>query len=117
MKTIIAGSRLITDYSVVKAAVEESGFKITEVVSGTASGIDRLGEQWAEEQNIPIKRFPAQWKKFGKSAGVIRNKEMGEYADAAIIIWDGVSKGTKNMIDIATALKLKMFVIKKKGVI
>ena len=57
MKTIIAGSRDLTDYNLVKLAVEESGFEIAEVVSGGARGVDRLGERWAKEHGVPIKRF------------------------------------------------------------
>lgn len=46
MRTIIAGSRSITDYALIQKAVSESGFEITEVVSGGAIGVDRLGERW-----------------------------------------------------------------------
>jgi len=74
---------------------------ITEVVSGGAKGVDRLGELWAQKRNIPITRFPAEWNKYGKRAGYIRNKEMALYADALLAIWDGESKGTKHMIDSA----------------
>lgn len=73
--------------------------KSVEIVSGTAGGADRLGEAYAYSQGFSVKRFPADWDEHGKAAGVIRNAEMAEYADAAIIFWNGVSKGTKNMID------------------
>jgi hypothetical protein len=55
MKTIIAGSRDITDYNVVKAAVKAAGFTITEVVSGAARGVDSLGEEYARRHSIHIK--------------------------------------------------------------
>jgi len=97
MRCIIAGSRTITDYATVIEAIIKSGFGITEIVSGTARGVDSLGEQYALENNIPIKKFPANWDKYGKSAGYRRNAEMAEYADSAIILWDGVSKGTQHM--------------------
>ena len=61
LKTIVAGSRSVSDYSSVSAAIKESNFQISEIVSGTAKGVDSLGERWAEENNIPIKRFPAPW--------------------------------------------------------
>lgn len=99
MRVVIAGSRSINDFDLIKEAVERSGFDITEVVSGTARGADRLGEHWARTNNVPIKMMPADWDKNGKAAGYIRNREMAEYADAAIIIWDGESRGSKNMID------------------
>jgi len=110
MKTIIAGSRGITNLFVVEKAVELSGFDITEVVSGTARGVDQLGEEWAAMRLVPIKRFPANWNLYGKSAGHRRNKQMAEYAEALIAVWDGVSPGTKNMIDTAKELGLKVHV-------
>jgi len=99
MKVIIAGSRTISDFFVVKTAIEKSGFEITEVVSGNAAGVDRLGERWAVQNNILITKFPADWNKHGKAAGFIRNREMAEYADALIAVWNGESAGTKDMID------------------
>lgn len=100
MKVIIAGSRGITDGRLIERAIIESGFDITEIVSGTARGVDQLGETWAIMAGRTIKRFPANWDKYGKSAGYKRNQQMAEYADALIAIWDGQSRGTKHMIDI-----------------
>ncbi len=99
MKVIIAGTRSINDYKLVVTAIKRSGFVISEVVSGCAIGVDRLGEQWALANNIPVTEIPANWKLHHNAAGPIRNKEMAEYADAAIIIWDGQSRGTRNMIE------------------
>lgn len=107
MKVIIAGSRykdkeegkVFDDYNLVVEAVNRSGFTITEVVSGCAIGADRLGEKWATANGVPIKEMPADWNRFGKSAGPQRNKAMAEYADAAIIVWDGISPGSRNMIE------------------
>ena len=98
MKVIVAGSRSIESLGVVTKAIEDSGFNITEIVSGRAKGVDRLGEHYALVRSIPTKLFPADWDKHGKAAGPMRNREMANYADAAVIIWDGVSKGTKHMI-------------------
>lgn len=66
MKTIIAGSRTINDPSLVEQAVRKSGFKITEVLSGGARGIDQLGEAWARQNNLKVRRFPAEWNRYGK---------------------------------------------------
>ena len=99
MRVIIAGSRSIEEFAEVAIAVEESGFNVTEVVSGKARGVDTLGEAWAEESEVPVKPFPADWKKRGNDAGKRRNTEMAEYADALVAVWDGVSTGTQNMID------------------
>lgn len=99
MKVVIAGSRTILDYSSVARAVERSKFDINEVVCGMAAGVDTLGERWAISRGIPIKYMPADWKRHGKSAGPIRNMQMAEYADAAVIVWDGKSPGALNMIN------------------
>jgi hypothetical protein len=109
MKVIIAGSRDITDYDLVERAVAESGFEITEVISGTARGVDTLGEQWAINHNVPIKRFPALWDKFGRSAGILRNGDMAKYGEALIAITVG-SPGTRNMIETAKRMNLKVYV-------
>lgn len=99
MKVIIAGSRNVKDYSLVVQSVQRSGFDITEVVCGGATGPDTLGEQWAINNNIPVKHMPADWNRYGNSAGPMRNRQMAEYADAAIVIWDGESRGSRNMIE------------------
>jgi len=100
MRAIIAGSRNIKDLKVVEEAIRESRFVIDEVVSGGASGVDRLGEQWATRYSKPIIRFLANWNKFGRGAGFVRNAEMARYGDVLIAIWDGKSPGTKNMIKV-----------------
>jgi len=101
MRTIIAGTRTIKEYESVERAIRLSGFNITEVVSGTAIGVDRQGEIWAQKHDVPIKYFPADWMHEGKRAGYIRNQQMAKYADALIAVWDGKSKGTLHMIKIA----------------
>ena len=110
MKTIIAGSRTIEEYGSLIFAIKHSKLNITTVISGTAKGVDKLGERYAEENNIPILRFPADWEKHGKSAGYKRNEAMASEADALIALWDRKSKGTKHMIDIAKRKQLKVFV-------
>lgn len=126
MKVIIAGSRAFSDYELLKKKCDQilDGLEVEiEIVSGTAPGADRLGERYAHEKGYKLKRMPAQWdqyqgrpteeigfRKHGdmywKRAGMVRNREMAEYADAAIIFWDGKSKGTKNMIYWADKLNL-----------
>lgn len=110
MKTIIAGSRWITDYRAIEQAVKLSGFKISEVVSGAAPGVDRAGETFAFVNELPVKRFPADWEKEGNKAGPLRNIQMAIYADALIAIWDGVSRGTAHMVRTAQDRGLKVFV-------
>jgi hypothetical protein len=100
LKVIIAGSRDIwcVERNVFEF-VDSCPFRITEVVSGGARGVDRMGEYYAECNNLPIKRFTPDWEGYGKRAGFMRNTAMALYADALIAIWDGESKGTKHMID------------------
>lgn len=65
MKVIVAGSRTIHSLALVAKAIQESGFKVTELVSGCAPGVDRQGEAWADERRVRVKRFPAAWKVLG----------------------------------------------------
>jgi len=110
MRVIIAGSRDITDLATVYTAVKESGFVITTVVSGTARGVDRLGEEWAKQNGVPVVRYPADWDTYGRSAGYVRNEQMADNADALIACWDKTSKGTLHMINIAKTKGLRVYV-------
>lgn len=112
MRCIIAGSRNITSLSMVIEAVDKSKFNIVKVISGGARGVDKLGELYAKTNNIDIELFPANWDKYGKSAGYIRNEEMAKNADALIAIWDGISKGTKHMIGLANKYNLDVYTYK-----
>lgn len=110
MKTIIAGSRDVPEYEFVKVAMDKVSWEVTEVVSGMARGVDKYGLRWAHENGIPVAKFPADWDRHGKGAGYIRNKEMAKYADALVAVWDGKSRGTKNMIKQAKEHGLKVLV-------
>jgi hypothetical protein len=95
MKLLIAGSRTITYYELIRHTLITLNYNITEIVSGGAKGVDKLGERFAKENNIPIKQFLPDWNTYGKKAGIIRNVQMVDYCDLAIFFWDGESKGTK----------------------
>lgn len=111
MRVIIAGSRDIHQpLEAVYKAVKASGFHIELVVCGCARGIDKAGEEWSAYTGTEIAYYPADWDKYGKSAGYKRNQLMAENADALIAVWDGKSKGTKHMIDIATKKGLKVYI-------
>jgi hypothetical protein len=101
MKLIIAGSRdinLTVDEldQIIKKDIKDIK-DISEVVSGCARGIDTVGIQWATKNNIPVTKFKPDWS-VGKAAGHIRNRQMGDYADQALVIYNG-SKGSQGMID------------------
>lgn len=95
----VVGSRSFNNYQFLSATLNQ--YDISTIISGAARGADSLAAQYAKEHNIPLKEFPAEWDKHGKSAGYIRNQQIVAEADIIICFWDGVSKGTKLTIDIA----------------
>jgi hypothetical protein len=105
MKIIVAGSRGFGDYNllvrVLDEHIEKEKWLDVEIVSGGAVGADKLGEVYARERGYSLKIFPADWKKYGKSAGYLRNQEMAQYGDRVFCFWDGTSRGTGHMIDLA----------------
>lgn len=122
IKVIIAGSRNFYDYNIVEDTVVSYFMsrgilkENVEIISGGARGADSLGEQLADSYGLKLTVFPAQWDTYGKAAGMIRNKEMADYAtkdsDKAILFafWDGQSRGTKGMIDIAKRCGMEVIV-------
>jgi hypothetical protein len=127
MRIIIAGGRTFTNYQLLKEKCFDilrdltskdtilNNKELFEIVSGTARGADQLGERFAKEFGFKVIRFPADWDTWGKSAGYRRNEAMAKYAkeDNGILIatWDGQSKGTKHMIDLANKYGLKVYVV------
>lgn len=127
-RVIIAGGREYDDYEGLCRICDFTLSQLKtdiEIVSGTARGADKLGEAYAKERGYPIEPFPAPWddvegkepheiryhkdgKPYWVGAGHYRNEQMAEYADAAIVFWDGESKGAKNMIELANAKGLKV---------
>jgi uncharacterized phage-like protein YoqJ len=100
MKLLIAGSRSISNYFLVMGAVDQCVdlSEVEEIVHGGAAGVDSMAIEVAGELGVTGKVFPADWEQFGKAAGHIRNREMAEYADVLVAVWDGESPGTRNMI-------------------
>lgn len=112
-KIIIAGGRTFTDYDFLKDTLDEIlAVDDFEIISGGAKGVDALGERYAEARGLSVKAFPADWEKHGRAAGPIRNEEMARYADGLIAFWDGTSRGTANMIDIAKRYALEIKIIR-----
>lgn len=116
-RVIIAGGRYFENYDLVK---EKCDYFLSEkkkthqliVVSGHATGADSLGERYAKENDLQCELHPADWDRFGKSAGPKRNAEMAEVANALIAFWDGQSRGTKNMIELAKSKRLKVAIVR-----
>lgn len=103
MKLIIAGKRDISPSSVfLDQLINHYNIWIDQIVSGGAKGVDYSAKKYCkdtygEDSEFKYKEFPADWDKHGKAAGPIRNREMANYADALLLIWDGESRGSKNM--------------------
>lgn len=102
MKLAIIGSREFNDYELLQTTLERYKDKINIVVSGGARGADSLGERWAKDNNKKTLIFPADWDKYGKRAGYIRNEDIIKNSDCVIAFWNGISKGTKHSIDLAS---------------
>lgn len=110
-RVIIAGGRDFDYYQLLKATMDKLLCNITDeitVVCGQAKGADTLGEQYAMEKGYTIDYYPAQWKLYGKRAGYLRNEQMAQNADALAAFWNGESRGTKNMIELAKRYGLKV---------
>lgn len=120
IKVIVCGGRGFTDLNLL---IERLDFYLSnffnrietdkvEIVSGTARGADTLAIYWASLYGITVKCFRADWETHGKRAGYLRNTEMAEYATHCIAFWDGQSRGTKHMIDLARKKGLTVEVIR-----
>lgn len=118
-RVIIAGSRDFNNYKLLETSVKDilKDYEDIEIISGTAKGADSLGEKYAKENNIKLKQFPAQWNLYGKQAGYIRNKQMAKYSiednsiGILIAFWNGTSKGTGHMVDIANEMNLQVNIV------
>ena len=105
-RVVIAGCRDYNNYDEAKEFIDYCLSRIRKeneiiIVSGGARGADALGERYAEENGFKIERYPANWEKYGKSAGPKRNEQMAKVADCVICFWDKKSLGTKSMIGFA----------------
>ena len=103
-RLIVAGGRDFHDYQYLRSSLDYLLQNITDeiqIVCGMARGADRLGERYAKERGFSVAYFPADWDRYGRSAGIRRNVQMAENADALVAFWDGASRGTRHMIKTA----------------
>ena len=129
LRIIVAGSRGFKNYDLLRDTLMDyldfmddkdvvDNPSQVKFISGTAKGADTLGEQFAYTYEYDVIRFPADWNTYGRSAGYRRNAEMAKYASEAygvlFAFWDGQSKGTKHMIDLAKRYGLEVHVVNYK---
>lgn len=116
LKLIVAGGREFADYPLLSQQImllanQTYADRAVSIVSGMARGADALGVRFAKEHSVHLYEFPANWDKYGKRAGFMRNEDMGRYADALLAFWDGKSPGSKHMIDFMKKLNKPVHVI------
>jgi len=115
-KVIVAGSRTFENYELLCEKLDyflqNKNKKEIEIISGTTRGADRLGERYCKSRGLTLTQFPADWNRYGKKAGYLRNEEMAKYADACVCFWNGKSKGTEHMIKLAKNHNLNLKIIK-----
>ena len=105
-RVVIAGSRDYNNYNEAKKFIDfcllniRRGNEIV-IVSGGCRGADAIGKRYAKENGFKIEKYPADWVKYGKSAGPLRNEQMAKISDYVICFWDTKSQGTKSMIEYA----------------
>lgn len=117
MKLIIAGGRdLHPSMELITKTLEELGWKPTLVISGCQRGADVAGEEWAKLNGIPVDPNPAEWTKYGRPAGPIRNGVMAGKGDALLAFHNCRSPGTADMIRKMKALDKPVHVVTMKGI-
>jgi len=98
---MITGSRSITSKRVVWGIINQFSGQIGTLIHGGAKGVDQLARDWAIANDIPEEVFKPDWAKYGKAAGLKRNRQMVDACEYVIAIWDGESNGTRHAIQYA----------------
>ena len=116
---IVAGSRSFSDRSLMYKKLDYYLQKQDKVliVHGGANGADKCAAMYAKERGIKTKVFLPNWDKYGKKAGILRNKEMFECASqfqnrGCVVFWDGESRGTKNDIELSKKYNVPLRIVK-----
>lgn len=111
MVIIVCGGRDYNNVSAVYHALHIAHQKrgITLIIEGGATGADRLARQWAQENDVPIQTFEAEWEKYGKAAGPKRNEQMLEEGNADGVIAFPGGRGTADMVSKAKAAGVKVW--------
>ena len=108
-KVAVIGSRTFSNFDLLEKTLLPLGTII--VVSGGANGADSLAEQYSLKYNLETIIFKADWKKFGKRAGYLRNIDIIAESDMVIAFWDGISKGTKHSLNLAESRNIPITIV------
>lgn len=116
---LVVGSRSITDYEFIKNTLGEYCDSDTVIVSGGAKGVDSFAERYADENNLQKVIMKADWDRYGKRAGYIRNAEMHKFISdkedkLCIAFWDGNSKGTAHNFILAKQYNNPIIILNDK---
>lgn len=119
LKVIVAGSRGFDNFELMERLLDMYFQNYSpdeiEIVSGGAKGADRLGERYARSRGMALKVMPADWNRYGKSAGYRRNESMVQYATHCVVFWDGESRGTQHTIDLANQYNLVLRIVRYRS--
>ena len=115
MKIAIVGSRAFEDYNAMCSFIEEKlatmgSPSIEAVVPGGARGADLLAESYAQEMGLQTILFPAEWEKYGRRTGFIRNVDIIRECDVCFAFWDGESHGTQHDIELCEQMNKQCFI-------
>ena len=108
VKLAIIGSRSITDVRIADYIPEG----VDEIVSGGAKGVDTLAKRYAIENFLKITEFLPQYELYGRAAPLRRNDQIAQYADEALVFWDGASVGTRYTVKAFDRLGKKVTLVK-----
>lgn len=115
MKLAIVGGRDFNDYNILTTWVDSIFYmqntNLKFVVSGGAKGADSLAKKYTDEHIAEYIEYPAEWNKYGKSAGFIRNQTIVDNCDMVLAFWDGQSRGTADTIEKAKKAKKPTFIV------
>ena len=112
----VAGSRGIVNYVAVSNILRDHILAPDIVRTGGAKGVDRIAELWAKQQQIKLEEtLEPDYKRYRGGAPFVRNTEGVEWADRVLIVWDGISPGSKHVIEECVRLQKEYYLYKFIG--
>jgi len=115
MRVLVCGGRDFEDQDLLDRTLdrinEERG--ISTIIHGLARGADRMGGEYARVHAIPVLEFPADWGKYGRKAGYVRNARMLKEGQPELVVAFPGGKGTMNMVNQAIDAHIGVYVVGK----